>query len=75
MFVVNCEIKDKKVFPRRNQKRKRNKRERMAGQAAEASSQSGEAVRQVCCSVCSTEVGVIDEDEVYHFYDVLPSES
>lgn len=74
MFVVNCEIKDKKVFPRGNQKRKRNKKG-IAGQAAEESSQSGEAVRQVCCSVCSTEVGVIDEDEIYHFYDVLPSES
>lgn len=76
MFVVNCEIKDKKVFPRGSQKRRRHK-DRVAGQAGhqEESSESGEAGRQVCCSVCSTEVGVIDNDEVYHFYDVLPSES
>jgi len=34
-----------------------------------------ETFKEVCCSVCSTEVGVIDQDEIYHFYNVLPSES
>ena len=28
----------------------------------------------VRCESCQTEVGVFDEDEVYHFYNVLPSE-
>ena len=27
----------------------------------------------VSCATCGTDVGVLDEDEVYHFYDVLPS--
>ncbi|CAN0909040.1 E2F-associated phosphoprotein [Linum grandiflorum] len=36
----------------------------------------GCSVRQVVsCSVCSVEVGVLDEEEVYHFFDVIPSES
>jgi hypothetical protein len=28
----------------------------------------------VRCTVCSTEVGVYDADEVYHFFNVLASE-
>jgi len=27
----------------------------------------------VTCAVCETEVGVIDSESVYHFYNVLPS--
>ncbi|KMZ75246.1 E2F-associated phosphoprotein [Zostera marina] len=27
----------------------------------------------VCCAVCDTKLGVFDQDEVYHFFDVLPS--
>lgn len=75
MFVVNCEITDKKVFPHGSKKRRKNRKARKPEEAEEESSTSVEAVSQVCCSVCSTEVGVIDKDEVYHFYDVLPSES
>ncbi|KNA13075.1 hypothetical protein SOVF_120110 [Spinacia oleracea] len=76
MFVVNCEITEKKVFPQGSKKRRKNRKAIEAVQAEEAaSSASVEAARQVCCSVCSTEVGVFDKDDVYHFYDVLPSES
>jgi len=28
----------------------------------------------VSCAVCDTEIGAVDKDEVYHFYNVLPSE-
>lgn len=28
----------------------------------------------VCCKFCDTEVGVIDKDEVYHFWNIIPSE-
>jgi hypothetical protein len=27
------------------------------------------------CSTCGTEVGVMDRDQVFHFFHVLPSES
>jgi hypothetical protein len=27
----------------------------------------------VSCASCGTEVGVVDADEVYHFFDVFPN--
>lgn len=32
-----------------------------------------EVFHPVRCAVCATDVGVVDEDEVYHFVDVAPS--
>lgn len=52
---------------------KRRERKREAGDI-EVNHGVGEIFKHVCCIVCSTEVGVIDEDEVYHFFNVLPSE-
>ncbi|XP_011075288.1 E2F-associated phosphoprotein isoform X3 [Sesamum indicum] len=57
--------------PQLGSKRKRNKR----GSHIEVGPSAAVAFKRVCCSVCSTEVGVIDEDEVYHFLNVLPSEA
>ncbi|CAH9095409.1 unnamed protein product [Cuscuta epithymum] len=72
MFVVNCKIEDE---PQLGSKRKR---ERKGGhgkpQTGSALSDKGETFKHVCCGVCSTKVGVIDEDEVYHFLNALPSE-
>ncbi|KAI3467904.1 hypothetical protein Pfo_024567 [Paulownia fortunei] len=68
IFVVNCRIKEEVSQP--GSKRRRNKR----GSKTEAGP-AAETFNCVCCSVCSTEVGVIDEDEVYHFLNVLPSEA
>ncbi|EOX99085.1 C-terminal [Theobroma cacao] len=72
IFVVNCKIENdqvrqEKVKPKRGKRR----RECSENEAVDA---GGETFKPVCCSVCSTEVGVIDEDEVYHFFNVLPSE-
>ncbi|KAF8389558.1 hypothetical protein HHK36_024074 [Tetracentron sinense] len=74
IFVVNCKVKSEKVLRQRNQKPRKGKRGRDSGES-EAGPEGGETFRPVCCSVCSTEVGIIDEDEVYHFFNVLPSES
>ncbi|XP_049372213.1 uncharacterized protein LOC125837109 [Solanum verrucosum] len=74
MFVVNCKIKSKQVVAHLGSKRKRGKRGRGSSEA-EAGSDMGKTYKRVCCSVCSTEVGVIDEEEVYHFFNVIPSES
>lgn len=65
IFVVNCKMKSEEVLQPENQKRKRGGRWRNT---------SEDTVKPVCCSVCSTEVGVMDEEEVYHFFNVLPSE-
>ncbi|XP_057527628.1 uncharacterized protein LOC130806521 [Amaranthus tricolor] len=75
MFVMNCEVTNKKVVPQGSKNRRKKRNTRAPVQVEEASTVIEEEARQVCCSVCSTEVGVIDKDDVYHFYDVLPSES
>ncbi|MBA0815794.1 hypothetical protein Gohar_000529 [Gossypium harknessii] len=74
IFVVNCKIEDGKVRQERvKPKRGKRRRETVEGEAVAAA--GGETFKSVHCSVCATEVGVIDEDEVYHFFNVLPSES
>nr|XP_043626393.1 E2F-associated phosphoprotein [Erigeron canadensis] len=65
IFVVNCKIKKEQVSEEGSLKRKRVKK---------GGSVDNELSSPVCCMVCETEVGVIDEDEVYHFYNALPSE-
>ncbi|KAL9420332.1 hypothetical protein AB3S75_037998 [Citrus x aurantiifolia] len=75
IFVVNCKLgigQARQITPKGKQgKRKRESSEVVADPA----DGERETIKPVCCSVCSTEVGVIDEDEVYHFFNVLPSES
>ena len=73
IFVVNCNIKSEQVLPQRISKPKGRKRGRESDKG-EAGSVDGETFKPVHCGVCSTEVGAIDEDEVYHFFNVLPSE-
>lgn len=73
VFVVNCKIGNERPLCRSMMRPKRSKRKREAGNI-EVNHGVGEIFKHVCCIVCSTEVGVIDEDEVYHFFNVLPSE-
>ncbi|KAI3889716.1 hypothetical protein MKX03_007738 [Papaver bracteatum] len=76
IFVVNCKIKINQVLRPSNQKPKTsNKRGRDRDGVDEVGVSTKETFKPVCCVVCSTEVGVIDDDEVYHFFNVLPSES
>ncbi|GLT87130.1 hypothetical protein SLE2022_052290 [Rubroshorea leprosula] len=70
IFVLNCKIENDQVRQAR-EKPKRGKRKRVSSES-ETAVTDGEMFKPVCCSVCSTEVGVIDEDEVYHFFNVLP---
>ncbi|GMI88419.1 hypothetical protein like AT5G08320 [Hibiscus trionum] len=74
IFVVNCKIENEKVRQEKVKPKKSGKRRRETGED-EAAAASGETFKAVCCLVCSTEVGVIDGDEVYHFFNVLPSEA
>ncbi|RZC61819.1 hypothetical protein C5167_023620 [Papaver somniferum] len=76
IFIVNCKIKINQVLRPSNQKPKTSKkRGRERGGIDEVGASTKETFKPVCCVVCSTEVGVIDEDEVYHFFNVLPGES
>ncbi|KAK1256509.1 hypothetical protein QJS04_geneDACA019201 [Acorus gramineus] len=74
MFVVNCRIKTDQAA----REQKQNSVRRTDNTHCNVTKTVGgrDAVpRSVCCLVCSTEVGVFDEDEVYHFFNVLPSEA
>ncbi|KAJ0462284.1 putative E2F-associated phosphoprotein [Helianthus annuus] len=73
VFVVNCKVKKGQVSDKGSLKRKRVRKG--AGGGGGGSGGGDESFSPVCCSVCETEVGVIDDDEIYHFFNVLPSES
>lgn len=74
VFATNCKIGSDQVLQQNNPKPTAGKRGRKSG-GSEAGSARSETFYKVTCSACSTEVGVIDEEEVYHFFNVLPSES
>lgn len=74
VFVVNCKVGSERLLYQRNPKSKRGKRRRDLDES-EVNAAVGETFKRVSCVVCSTEVGAMDEEEVYHFFNVLPSES
>ncbi|KAG9441961.1 hypothetical protein H6P81_017815 [Aristolochia fimbriata] len=70
MFVENCKIKDNQILREKKRKRK-NSGGSISLTNASNISETAAIFKPVCCLVCSTEVGVLDEDEVYHFFNVL----
>ncbi|KAF7827467.1 E2F-associated phosphoprotein [Senna tora] len=74
VFVVNCKVENDQVLRKNNSRAKKGKRGTKAIDEGEEHSPNTETFKKVCCSVCLTEVGVFDEDEVYHFLNVLPSD-
>ncbi|KAF4360222.1 hypothetical protein G4B88_003556, partial [Cannabis sativa] len=74
IFVVNCKVGSKCLLRDSISQLKSGKRRRETDES-EVDQTVGETFKQVHCMVCSTEVGVMDEEEVYHFFNVLPSES
>ncbi|XP_056867864.1 LOW QUALITY PROTEIN: E2F-associated phosphoprotein [Takifugu flavidus] len=82
MFVMNCTVKPDEVLryqtksDRKQRNRKRRKVETTPEEAAEltpAGMDADETYHPVCCTECSTEVAVLDKDEVYHFFNILAS--
>lgn len=67
MFVTNCSIRRDQILRQPKQKPRKSRRR--------VDAEKDVVFYPVCCSVCSTEVGVFDEDEIYHFFDVIPSNS
>ena len=47
----------------------------LSGAGASQRTDKEEVFYPVKCSVCTSEVGVYDDDEVYHFFNVLASYS
>lgn len=82
MFVMNCTVKSDEVLryqtksDRKQRNRKRRKLETTpepAGEPTPAGMEADESYHPVCCTECSTEVAVLDKDEVYHFFNILAS--
>ncbi|XP_061631546.1 E2F-associated phosphoprotein isoform X2 [Phyllopteryx taeniolatus] len=76
MFVMNCSVNKEEVLryktpaARTPRNRKRGKDETVA---APAGMDADELYHPVQCSECSTEVAVLDKDDVYHFFNILSS--
>uniref|UniRef100_A0A1A8GT97 E2f-associated phosphoprotein n=1 Tax=Nothobranchius korthausae TaxID=1143690 RepID=A0A1A8GT97_9TELE len=79
MFVMNCTVKRDEVLRykteqlRKQRKRKRGQKVEPPADAPTNSTDPDEVYHPVTCSECSTEVAVIDEDDVYHFFNILAS--
>ncbi|XP_061741809.1 E2F-associated phosphoprotein isoform X2 [Nerophis ophidion] len=79
MFVMNCTVRKDQVLRyqsppgRKPRHGKRRKAEDETPAPAPAGMDTEEVYRPVCCSECSTEVAVMDKDEVYHFFNILSS--
>ena len=72
MFIMQCRTEMGEVlkYKKKKTKRKFNKHDT----PMESAAPEYDVYHPVRCGSCQTEVGVYDEDEVYHFYNVLPSE-
>merc|ERR1712037_976073 len=77
MFVVNCVVDgtQRLKFPLKNNKKRKNKRKGKSGDTIldTINEDDDENYNPVKCEECSTEVGVFDKDEVYHFFNVIDS--
>lgn len=82
MFVLNCTTKDEEsLFCPSENKRKSRKRKREEEKAKmldetvsiPSNAEAKDIFHPVQCSICKTEVAVVDLDEVYHFFNVLAS--
>lgn len=74
MFVTHCKVDTSEVlkYPKASRKRSRKRKQ---GQNAEQDlgEDCDDRFHPVQCEECNTVVAVYDEDEVYHFFNVLTS--
>ncbi|NXH11558.1 EAPP protein, partial [Bucco capensis] len=76
MFVMNCTVKKEEILKYRKKPRKRSKKMKHSKEAISIQStqeEEEEIYHPVSCTECSTEVAVMDKDEVFHFFNVLAS--
>ena len=86
MFVTNCSVnydqtvkmksgnkKKKKIFKRHRKRAERTAMESANSNNSNEENSEEEHYHPVNCCKCKTEVGVIDKDEVYHFFNVVAS--
>lgn len=77
MFVLNCLIVRDEVLTYKPKPSKRSQRKRKRGKAEETEEDPEElgTYHPVRCRECNTEVAVYDQDEVFHFFNVIAGAS
>ena len=79
MFVMNCRVDTSESLacpeqaPKKKKKKKKNAETLDNNAEATAQPPASDLFHPVKCTECGTVVGVIDHDEVYHFFNVLAS--
>ena len=69
MFVINCYPDLTKTLVYKKPKNNTAKK----GEPEESSGDPGNLFCPVRCKECQTELGVYDQEEVYHFFNVIAS--
>ncbi|XP_077587064.1 E2F-associated phosphoprotein isoform X2 [Stigmatopora nigra] len=78
MFVMNCSVNKEEVlrYKKQVENAPRNRKRKKDGVVTMPAGLDGDEVYYpVHCSECSTEVAVMDKDDVYHFFNILSSHS
>jgi len=75
MFVLNCTILRDQVLHTKTPKKGQKQRKRKKTYSEVEEDDDSGPYHPVQCTICSTEVAVYDKDEVFHFFNVLPSAS
>ncbi|NXG91620.1 EAPP protein, partial [Stercorarius parasiticus] len=77
MFVMNCVVNKEEILKYRKKVKKRSKKMKHSQETAsiQSNEEEEEVYHPVLCTECSTEVAVMDKDEVFHFFNVLASHS
>ena len=81
MFVMNCRVDTASAlkFPlsKKEQKKLEHLKKKQQGKTQEEpeGEDDDEVFKSVKCVQCSTQVAVYDSEEIYHFYNVLASQS
>ncbi|XP_037756514.1 E2F-associated phosphoprotein isoform X2 [Chelonia mydas] len=79
MFVMNCSVNKEEVLkykgPVNKKIKKGHKKMKHSNEitTVQANQEEEEVYHPVKCTECSTEVAVLDKDEVFHFFNVLAS--
>ena len=73
MFVMNCHVDFSNVlkYPLKPDKKKKGKKGKV--RSFTNTDSDNDIFHSVKCDICTTNVGVYDLDEVYHFFNVLVS--
>ena len=78
MFVMNCTVDagnplQEETRSEEEGKKKKRKKEMKAKRRKDSGKKDSQVYLNVRCSICQTQVAVYDEEQVYHFFNVLAS--